>query len=386
MKGCTIIGVALGLILGLGTNAFGQDEEIMVGIAGPLTGGEASFGQQMKNGAEQAAADINALGGVPSGKAKFGAPPDGKVKIVFADDACNPEQARSVAKEFVTMKVPVVIGHFCSASSIAASKVYLDGGVLQITPATTNPLFTDRVDMWNTFRVCGRDDQQGAFAAQYLAKNYAAKKIAIVHDETTYGQGLADETRKALNAAGVREKLHESYNRGDKDFTALVARLKREAIEVVYLGGYHQEIGLLVRQMRDQGLKAVVMAGDSLADKEFASITGPSAEGVLFTFGPDARKNPIAAPVTARFKAKGIDPEGYTLYTYAALQTWAAAAVRTGTPDARKVAKTLKETTWDSVLGPLSFDEKGDTTPIGWAIYKWDKTGKYDEVAPGSRT
>src|SRR6185503_19451419 len=240
------------------------------------------------------------------------------------DDACDPKQARSVAEKLSGMGVVVSVGHYCSSSSIPASDAYLDGGVLQITPASTNPLLTDR-GMWNTFRTCGRDDQQGGFAAGYLAKNYKGKNIAIINDKTTYGKGLADEVKKALNAAGVKEKLYESYNMGDKDFTALVSKLKLNAIDIVYDGGYHQEAGLIVRQMRDQGLKTVLMSGDALADKEFASITGPAGEGVLFTFGPDPRKKPTAAAIAAKFKAKNIDPEGYTLYTYAAFQIWAEA-------------------------------------------------------------
>ena len=125
-------------------------EDIIVGAAGPMTGGQATFGRQMKNGAEQAVADINAAGGV-LGK---------KLKLEIGDDACDPKQARSVAEKFAGEGVAVVVGHYCSSSSIPASDAYLDGGVLQITPASTNPLFTER-GMWNTFRTCGRDDQQG---------------------------------------------------------------------------------------------------------------------------------------------------------------------------------------------------------------------------------
>ncbi len=165
--------------------------------------------------------------------------------------------------------------------------------------------------MWNTFRTCGRDDQQGGFAAGYLAKNFKDKNIAIINDKTTYGKGFADEVKKALNAAGVKEKLNEAYNQGDKDFTALVSKLKRNNIDIVYDGGYHQEAGLIVRQMRDQGLQTILMAGDALATREFASITGPAGEGVLITFPPDPRKRPAAAAIVKEFKDKGIDPEGY---------------------------------------------------------------------------
>ena len=229
-----------------------------------------------------------------------------------------------MAEKFASAKIPFVAGHFCSSSSIPASEAYADGNVLQITPASTNPLFTER-KLWNVARVCGRDDQQGLVAADYIAKNYKGKNVAILNDKTTYGKGLADETKKALNKAGFTEKMFESYNKGDKDFNAIVSRLKRDNIDLVFVGGYHQEAGLILRQMRDQGLKTVLMAGDALNDKEFASITGPAAEGTLFTFGPDPRNKPTAKAIVEKFKAKNIDPEGYTLYTYAAMQVWSQA-------------------------------------------------------------
>jgi branched-chain amino acid transport system substrate-binding protein len=262
MKSLKLIGLALGASLALSTTALAQD--ISIAVAGPMTGGESAFGRQMKNGAEQAVADINAAGGV-LGK---------KLALQVGDDACDPKQARSVAEKFASAKIPFVAGHFCSSSSIPASEAYADGNVLQITPASTNPLFTER-KLWNVARVCGRDDQQGLVAADYIVKNYKGKNIAILNDKSTYGKGLADETKKALNKAGVTEKMIESYNKGDKDFNAIVSRLKRDNIDLVFVGGYHQEAGLILRQMRDQGLKTVLMAGDAMNDKEFASITGP---------------------------------------------------------------------------------------------------------------
>jgi branched-chain amino acid transport system substrate-binding protein len=350
-------------------------DDIVVGAAGPMTGGQATFGRQMRDGAEQAVADINAAGGVLGRK----------LRLEIGDDACDPKQARSVAEKLSGMGVAVAVGHYCSSSSIPASDAYVDGNVLQITPASTNPLFTDR-SLWNTFRTCGRDDQQGGFAAGYLAKNFKDKNIAIINDKTTYGKGLADEVKKALNAAGVKEKLYESYNQGDKDFTALVSKLKRDNIDIVYDGGYHQEAGLIVRQMRDQGLKTILMAGDALATREFSSITGPAGEGVLITFPPDPRKRPGAVAVVKKFKDKGIDPEGYVLYTYAAYQIWAQAAAKAGTIDPQKVAATMRAGTWDTVLGPISFDKKGDITTGGWAVYRWDKDGNYEEITEAGRS
>jgi branched-chain amino acid transport system substrate-binding protein len=368
--------LALSVALFLGIHAGpALAQDTAVAVAGPMTGGQATFGRQMKNGADQAIADLNAAGGVLGHQ----------LKLQIGDDACDPKQARSVAEQLSAAQVAVVVGHYCSSSSIPASDAYLDGGILQITPASTNPLFTER-GLWNTFRVCGRDDQQGAFAAIYIAKNFKGKNVAVINDKTTYGKGLADEVKKALNAEGITEKLNESYNQGDKDFTALVSKLKLNNIDIVYDGGYHQEAGLIVRQMRDQGLNTILMAGDALADHEFSSITGPAGDGVLFTFGPDPRKRATAAAIAAKFKAKGIDPEGYTLYTYASFQIWAQAATKAGTLDAKKVAEAMHGATWDTVLGPISFDKKGDITAIGWAVYRWDKQGNYDEVVDASKS
>jgi len=364
-----LIGLVLGASLALSAAASAQD--ITIAVAGPLTGSEAVSGRQMTDGAAQAVADINAAGGV-LGK---------KLKLTVNDDACDPKQARSVAEKLASARVPFVVGHFCSASSIAASEVYADANVLQISPASTSTKFTDG-KLWNVARVCGRDDQQGPAAAAFIAKEFAGKNVAILNDKNTYGKGLADETKKALNKAGVTEKLFESYNKGDKDFNAIVSRLKLENIDLVYVGGYLQEAGLILRQMRDQGLKTVLMAGDSLADKQFASITGTAGEGTLFTFGPDPRKKPTAAAIVEKFKTKNIDPEGYTLYTYAAIQVWSQAVSKAKTTDPKKVMDTIKAGSWDTVLGKLEFDAKGDIKQIDYVVYKWDAKGGYAEVNP----
>jgi branched-chain amino acid transport system substrate-binding protein len=370
MKSLKLIGLALGASLALSTTALAQD--ITVAVAGPMTGGESAFGRQMKNGAEQAVADLNAAGGVLSKK----------LALFVGDDACDPKQARSVAEKIAGAKIPFVAGHYCSSSSIPASEAYADGNVLQITPASTATKFTDS-KLWNIARVCGRDDQQGPSAARYILKTFAGKNVAILNDKTSYGKGLADEVKKALNAGGFTEKMFESYNKGDKDFNAIVSRLKRDNIDLVYVGGYHQEAGLILRQMRDQGLKTILMSGDALNDKEFASITGPAAEGTLFTFGPDPRNNPAAKAVVERFKAKNIDPEGYTLYTYAAMQVWSQAAAKVGSTDAKKVMDAIKAGEWDTVMGKLSFDAKGDIKQNTYVVWKWDAKGNAGELEPG---
>lgn len=367
MKALNLIGLALGASVALTTAALAQD--ITVAVASSMTGGEAAFGRQFRNGAEQAVSDINAAGGV-LGK---------KLVLDVEDDACDPKQARSVAEKIAGSKIPFVAGHYCSSSSIPASEAYADGNVLQITPASTNPLFTER-KLWNVARVCGRDDQQGLVAAAYIAKNYAGKNVAILNDKTTYGKGLADETKKSLNKMGFTEKMFESYNKGDKDFNSIVSRLKRNNIDLVYVGGYHQEAGLIVRQMRDQGLKTVLMGGDAINDKEFASITGPAGEGTLFTFGPDPRNKPTAKAIVEKFKAKNLDPEGYTLYTYAAFQVWSQAVAKVGSTDPKKVIAAIKAGEWDTVLGKMAFDSKGDIKVMDYVVYKWDAKGNYAQL------
>ncbi len=340
-----------------------------IATVGPMTGSYATFGTQMKAGAEQAVADINKAGGV-LGK---------QLELQIGDDACDPKQAVSVANQMASRGVKFIDGHFCSGSSIPASKVYAEEGILQISPASTNPKFTDEGG-WNTFRVCGRDDQQGQVAGKYLAKEFKGKNIAILHDNSAYGKGLADETKKTLNAEGVKEEMYAAYTPGERDYSALVSRMKQANVQVIYIGGYHTETGLIARQAKEQGLDATLVGGDALTSSEFWQIAGPAGEGTIMTFPSDPRKRPTAAKVVEEFKAKGIDPEGYTLYTYAALQTWKAAVEKAGTTDPKKVAAALHELKGiDTVLGPITFDKKGDITEADYVLYVW-KNGNYAQM------
>ena len=343
--------------------------QIHVATVGPMTGAYAAVGSQMKAGAEQAVADINKAGGV-----------NGQQLILeIGDDACDPKQAVSVANQMASKKVAIVAGHYCSGSSIPASKVYGEEGILQISPASTNPRYTDEGG-WNTFRVCGRDDQQGAIAGKYLATKFKGKKIAILHDNSAYGKGLADETKKGLTANGGAEALYAAYTPGERDYSAIVSRMKQAGIEVIYVGGYHTETGLIARQAKEQGMNITLVGGDALATKEFWQIAGPAGEGTLMTFPSDPRKRSTAKSVVEEFKAKGFDPEGYTLYTYAALQTWAAGANAAKSADGKKVAEALHAgKKQDTVIGPITFDKKGDITDADYVFYVW-KNGDYSEM------
>ncbi len=342
--------------------------DITIATAGPMTGQYAVFGEQMKHGAEMAVKDINAKGGV-NGE---------KLVLEVGDDACDPKQAVAVANQFVNKGVKFVAGHFCSGSSIPASQVYNEEGILQISPASTNPTLTEQ-GFDNVFRTCGRDDIQGQYAANYVVDNKVATKIAILHDKTAYGKGLADEFKKELNARGVEEVMYEAITAGDKDFTALITKLKEAGVELIYLGGYHTEAGLITRQAHEQGLSAKMMSGDALVDKQYWEITGPTGEGTLMTFAPDPRKSPAASEVVAEFKSSGYDPEGYTLYTYAAIQAYADAVTKAGSTDVEAVAEALRDGSYETVLGTLAFNDKGDVKEPKYVMYVW-KDGNYGEL------
>jgi len=368
----------LGLTLGIGIAlAGGASAQVKFGMAGPITGPSAATGAQMKNGVDQAAADINAAGGILGQK----------ITVSYGDDVSDPKQGVSVANKFAGDGVKFVIGNYNSGVTIPSSEVYQENGILAITPASTNPTVTER-KMWNIFRVCGRDDQQGKVAGDYILNHMKGKKIAIVHDKTTYGKGLADETKKTINKGGMKEVLYEGINTGEKDFSALVSKIKQSGADLVYFGGLYTEGGLIVRQMRDQGVKAPLMGGDGITSDEFAAVGGPGVEGTLMTYGPDPRNKPEAKKVVEEFRAKKFEPEAYTLYSYAGVQIIKQAAEAAKSLDPKKVAEKMHSgMPFKTVLGDISFDKKGDITKLDYVMYIWkkDASGKINYVeCPGS--
>ncbi|OJU36606.1 MAG: branched chain amino acid ABC transporter substrate-binding protein [Rhizobiales bacterium 68-8] len=362
MKNVLLAGAALGLLM-----AGPAWADIKIGVAGPMTGQYAAFGAQMQAGAEQAVADINEAGGV-NGE---------KLVLSVGDDACDPKQAGAVANKAAGDGVVFMAGHFCSGSSIPASAVYAEEHIVQISPASTNPDFTDKRPGPGVFRTCGRDDQQGEVAGKFLLDHFKDKKVAFVHDKTAYGKGLADATMAVYEKLGGKPAMYEAYTAGEKDYSALVTKLKGEGIGVLYVGGYHTEAGIMARQMREQGMNTVLVSGDALVTDEYWAITGAAGEGTLMTFSPDPRKNPEAAPVVEKMTKAGKPTEGYSLYTYASIQAWAQAATTAKSTDFDAVVKALDDGKFKTVLGELEFNDKGDVTLPGYVVYEW-KDGKYD--------
>jgi len=360
MKQIAYLGLALGATLAF---AACSDAQVKMGIAGPITGPNAAFGAQLSKGTEQAVEDINAAGGILGRK----------IVLSYGDDMSNPKEAVSIANKFAAEGVQFVIGPWNSGVVIPASDSYENSGIVVITPSATNPKVTER-GLWNVFRTCGRDDQQGDVAASYLLSKFKGKKVAIVHDKTSYGQGLAAATKKALNKGNMNEVLYEGVSPGEKDYSALVSKIKVSGAELVYWGGLHPEAALIVRQMRERRIKAILMSGDGITTDEFASAGGPAVEGTLMTWQRDPRNRSEAATVVKKFRDKKIEPEATTLYSYAAVEVIKQAAEQAKSLDPRKVADVIHSgKSFTTVLGELSYDKNGDVTRPDYVMYVWKK-------------
>ncbi len=349
--------------LGLST---GAHADIVFGVALPRTGPQAAIGDQILNGVVAAAKDVNDAGGI-----------NGQTLVLqVEDDACDPKQAVSVANRFIQGGVKLVVGHMCSGTSIVASDIYAENGALMISPASNSAKLTDR-GLAGIFRVCGRDDAQGELTARILADRFKGQKIAILHDNAPFGRGLAEAVKTNLNKIGVEEAMFAGITPGERDYTAVISRLKAAGIQLAYYGGYPQEMGALVRQGADQSFKAQWFTGSGMASREFAAVGGPATDGVLMTFNPDPRKRPEAAAIVATFKSRGIDPEGFTLYGYAAVQALAQAGNKAHSSDPKTIDRVLKSDRFETLLGSVGFDRKGDITAPGYVLYVW-RNGTFD--------
>ncbi|WP_095127376.1 ABC transporter substrate-binding protein [Pseudomonas sp. Irchel s3h14] len=363
--------LALAVATALGVSAFAQ-ADVKIGVAGPMTGANAAFGEQYMKGAQAAADAVNAAGGV-NGE---------KIVLVKGDDACEPKQAVTVAKDLTNQKVAGVVGHFCSSSTIPASEIYDEAGIIAITPGSTNPAVTER-GLSAMFRMCGRDDQQGIVAGDYIVDVLKGKKVVVLHDKDTYGQGLADATKAQLEKRGVKPVLYEGLTRGEKDFSTIVTKIRGAGADIVYFGGLHPEAGPLVRQLREQGLKDVKFMSDDgiVTDELVTTAGGPQfVDGVLMTFGADPRMLPDSKTVVDEFRKKGTEPEGYTLYAYASVQTLAAAFNGAKSNSGEKAAEWLKKNPVKTVMGEKTWDAKGDLKVSDYVVYQWDKDGKYHQL------
>jgi branched-chain amino acid transport system substrate-binding protein len=355
-NGKTILG-ALAILAAPGM----AQADVVIGLGTATTGSVAALGEQTVVGATRAVEEINAKGGVLGQK----------LVLKVGDDACDPRQAVAVANRFVTEGVAAVVGHLCSGSTIPAAGVYQEEGIVMVTPTATSPALTER-GFENVFRVCGRDDQQGVVSGRYLAENYKGKNVAVVDDKQSYGKGLADVVAATLGQAGVKVAYRGSVNAGERDFAALVSNLKERNIDAVFYGGYHPELGLIVRQARSLGFEGRFVAGDGLNNPEFWSITGPAGEGTLYTDSPSVADDPTARALVEEFRKAGLGaPGNFAFYAYAAVQVVAQGLEKSGKPDGSKLADALHAGAFETVVGPIRFDRKGDVVEPSYVLYEW---------------
>ncbi len=344
-----------------------KDDVIQIGIAGPMTGDQAKMGMDFKNGAALAVEEWNGRGGV-LGK---------RLELIISDDQHDPKQAVSVANKMVNQGVVGVIGHFNSSCSIPASDVYNRAGIPMITPGSTNPQLTEK-GYRNVFRVCGRDDQQGNVGAKYVSQVLKLKRVAVLHDKTTYGQGLADEFRRFLGDVAV--VYYGGIVQGDKDFKMILTAVKNKGPELIFFGGIYPEAGLLVKQAKELGLNAPFMSGDGTIDAKFIEIAGPaSAEGTLLTFSPDPNNIPSAKSFLEHYRAKFGEVGPYSIYAYDATNILLTAIREAKSTEGKLIADTLHAMEFEGALGKLRFDAKGDVTVSPYVVWI-TRNGKFEEI------
>lgn len=355
-----IFGVALAAGASLDAAA-----DIRIGFGGQLTGPYGLSGQRSRSAAEMAVQDLNSRGGVLGEK----------VALIAVDDACGLQQSVEAARDLVEAGVRFVVGHGCSHSSLLAAGIYETADILMMTAFSTHPRLTEE-GRRNVFRLIGRDDQQGRLAGNFLADRFAGKKIAILHDGTTYGERLAMETREQLRARGGQEALYDLYTPNKNDYAGLVARLEGLGVDVLYVGGYAPDAARILRTVRERGGDLQLIGGDGLGMDEFWRVSGWMGEGTIFSGRPDVRARPESAVMLERFQTRGLGTRLNSFAAYAAVQVWAQAVERAGSLELAAVTEKLRRGRFDTVLGRVSFDYKGDLKDAAWRWNVWTN-GEY---------
>lgn len=341
---------------------------IRVGVAAPMTGDQSKLGTDFKNGVSLAVEEWNANGGV-LGK---------KIEIIIGDDQHDPKQAVSIANKMVNEGAVGIVGHFNSSCSIPASDVYNGAGIPMISPGSTNPQLTEK-GYKGVFRVCGRDDQQGKVGADFVIGNLKLKKVAIIHDKTTYGQGLADEFKKALGDK-AEVVYYGGIVQGDKDFKSVLTSMREKGPELIFFGGIYPEMGLLVRQARELGIKAPFMSGDGSIDPKFVEIAGDkAAEGTYLTFSPDPNNIPTAKGFIEKYKSKFGELGPYSVYAYDAANIMFQAIKDANSSEGKAIIAKLHDGEFNGAVGKIKFDAKGDVTTAPYVVWI-TKNGKFEEI------
>jgi len=347
-----------------------KEDVIKIGTAGPFTGDQTRIGQDMKNGVELAVAEWNAKGGV-LGK---------KIVLLSEDDRHDPKEAVAVANKLVSSGVVGVIGHLNSSCTKPASRIYNEKSVPMITPASTNPEITKQ-GYNNVFRTCGRDDQQGTELAKFVVEVLKKKKVAMLHDKTTYGQGLSEEFKKSAGNK-IDVIVYEGVTQGDQDFKPVLTKVKSSNPDVIFFGGMHTEGGLIIKQAKELGIKAPVIGGDGLYGSTLLEVAGPAAEGSYMAFFTPTAETEIGRNFVKNYTAKYGEIETYAPYAYDAANILLKAIAESKTTDGKELIDAIRKMKYEGAVGAIEYDENGDIKKAGYAIYtvKDKKFITYDKV------
>ncbi|WP_010089758.1 branched-chain amino acid ABC transporter substrate-binding protein [Burkholderia ubonensis] len=341
------------------------DEIVRIGHVAPLTGAIAHLGKDSENGARLAVEEINAKGLVIDGR---------KVTLQLdpQDDAGDPRTATQVAQRLVDDKVAGVVGHHNSGTSIPASRVYRDGGIVQISQAATNPMYTQQ-GFKTAYRVVATDAQQGPALAAYAAKRMGIRTVAVIDDATAYGQGLATEFEKAAKAAGLKVVSRDATNDKAIDFRAILTKIKGENPDAVMYGGMDATGGPLAKQARQLGLRAKILGGDGVCSTDLPKLAGAAADNVVCSeAGIALEKMPGGAAFAKRYEARYHQPlQVYAPFSYDAVYIIVDAMKRANSTSAAKVLAAMPATDYRGVIGETRFTPQRDRKHGAISVYSY---------------
>ena len=333
---------------------------LKIGTMSPLTGPYAADGNDIANGAKAAVAVIEAEGGIPGFD---------KIEIFPQDTACDPRQAVAAANKLINEGVVGVVGAYCSSSTIPASEVLAEEDIPMLTPASTNEKVTER-GLPYMFRVCGRDDDQSKIAGRFMAEYLKAKTVYIVDDKTTYSQGLAENVAKVAAASGMTVLNHDHVNQGDKDFSAVLTKIKAASPDVFYMSLQNSATGsLMAIQAKRFGLKCAILAQDAVYHPQFISIAKDAAEGVYLTFGFSDKNTPSYKKYIDQYGKMFGKPGAYSGYAYDAAYVLLSAIKKAGSTDPAKIKAEIMKMDFDGATKRIKFMENGDSGS-DYVIYK----------------
>ncbi len=340
--------------------------DITIAVVGGMEGPFEKIGIEFKQGVRGVVDAINENGGLLGQK----------LDIIVRDDNCDSDKAIKIAKELVMLKVSMVMGHLCSHASIAASEIYEKAGIIEISPSSTNPEYTERGYKY-IFRTTGRDDIQGFVIAEHIIRSYKTKNIGIIYGDNTYSKGVAEIAKKFLNQGSVQEVFFEEAPKEPFDFASIFALIAINNIDVLLYPGLPGAITAFAAQAKENGVKVRLIGSDAFSGIIFDDTNRRYLDGAQFSFPPDPKDDRRNKAIVKKYKAYGYEPEAFAFYSYGAVEVWAQAVAETATLDAVQVSKTLRSGKFDTVLGEISFDEKGDISNPGFVMYFFNKGKRY---------